>query len=89
MKYGRQPQIFENGRRPEFFLNGRPQVFDNGIQPQFFENGRRPQFILKRKTTIINVNQQHSTGNLTNTTTKNILAQRKKSTLIGYDIIVN
>jgi hypothetical protein len=32
---------------------------------------------------------QHSTGNLTNITTKNILAQMKKSTLIGCDIIVN
>ena len=36
-----------------------------------------------------NFNQQHSTGNLTNTTTKNILAHLKKSTLIGCDIIVN
>ena len=32
---------------------------------------------------------QQSTGNLTNTTTKNILAQMKKSTLVGCDIIVN
>jgi hypothetical protein len=34
-------------------------------------------------------NLTNSTGNLTNTTTKNILAQMKKSTLIGCDIIVN
>ena len=32
---------------------------------------------------------QRSTGNLTNTTTKDILAQLQKSTLIGCDIIVN
>ena len=36
-----------------------------------------------------NFNQQRSTGNLTNTTTKNILAQLKRSTLIGCDITVN
>ena len=36
-----------------------------------------------------NVNQQHSTDNLTNKTTKNILAHLKKSTLIGCDTIVN
>jgi hypothetical protein len=37
----------------------------------------------------LNVKQQHSTGNLTNKTTENILAQMKKLTLIGYHIIVN
>jgi hypothetical protein len=39
---------------------------------------------LKKITILTN-----STGNLTNTTTKTILAQFKKSTLIGGDIIVN
>jgi hypothetical protein len=36
-----------------------------------------------------NANLTNSTGNLTITTTKNILAQMKKSTLIGCDMIVN
>ena len=49
--------------------------------------------IKKLKTTSkknqTNFSQQRSTGNLTNTTTKNILAQLKKSTLFGCDIIVN
>ena len=49
---------------------------------------------LKINAILTNSTEQHSaaqrsTGNLTNTTTKNILAQLKKSTLIGCDIIVN
>ena len=45
------------------------------------KNGRRPLYL--------NALFIHSTGNLTNTTTTNMLAQSKKSTLIGCDIIVN
>jgi hypothetical protein len=87
----------ENGRQPNFFRKSKTTlIFDTGRRPQFSEDGRRPRFYLngRQPKNKCNLNQQHSpaqrsTGNLTNTTIKNILAQLKKSTLIGCDIIVN
>ena len=75
--------FFENLRQPQSLDTGRrPQCFEDGRRSHFYINGRQP----KQKCKF---NKQPSTGNLTNNTSENILAQMKKSTLIGCDIIVN
>ena len=56
----------------------RPTFFEDGKGPHVYSN-RRP----KQNAILTNSTAQH------NTTTKNILAQMKNSTLIGCDIIVN
>jgi hypothetical protein len=64
----------------EAVLKKYKKMKDDLKEIKWMDTGRLPQFFF---------NQQHSTGNLTNTMTENILAQMKKSTLIGCDIKVN
>ena len=89
---GRQPQSFtmeddliflENVRWPYLFGKCKITFFIDLIQLQFFfSKGRHPQYTLEWKTTWFFYNsteQQILPGNLTKTTTKDILAQLKET----------
>ena len=75
----------ENGRRPQFFLKIKDDL--NFLTLEDDLKFTKMEGDLKK--TQFKPKAQRSTGNLTNTKNKNILAQMKQSTLIGCDIIVN
>ena len=78
--------FFGNGRLPYLYQFKTTFIFQKKDNLNILKIGRRPQTNQKRGN-----NQQHILpGNLTNTTTKSKLVKfKKKSTLIGCDIIVN
>ena len=65
-----------------FLVNGRPPKFKK--QTMQHQTNKTDFY-----TTLMKSTSQLLPGNLTNTTTKNILHNLKKSTLIGCNIIVN